>query len=264
MHHRAALVTDIEAAEAMQPGERPFDDPACGPEATAVRGLAAGQDRENAAGAELVTMPFRVVPAVALHTIRSAPGASARPAERRDGVDERQQLGDVVAVRRGEDGDQGNPARLGQKVMLRPFLAAIGWVRSSFFPPRSARRDALSTRARVRSSSPRRCSSVSSTAWSRFQTPAFCQRTKRRQQVVPEPQPISRGSMFQGMPLRSTNRIPVTTARSGMRGRPARCPRPRRGRGRSGSMCAHSASSSKRGGDMRDRTNSAAQVQELS
>lgn len=52
-----------------------------------------------------------------------------------------------------------------------------------------------------------------------------------REQVVSEPQPISRGSMLQGMPLRSTNRIPVTTARSGMRGRPARCPRPRRGRG---------------------------------
>lgn len=71
----------------------------------------------------------------------------ARPTERREGIDERQQLGNVVAIRRGEDGDQGNAARLGQNVMFQPSLAAKGLVRFSLFPQRSARRDALSTRA---------------------------------------------------------------------------------------------------------------------
>lgn len=264
MDHRASLVANGEPSEAVEPGERPLDDPPRPPEAAAVAGVASGQDRHNATCPELTPVALRVVAPVALETIRSSSWAAAAAAQGRDGVDERQKLRDVVAVRRGENGDEGNAARLGQNVMFRPFLAAIGWVRSSFFPPRNARRDALSTRARVRSSSPRRCSSVSNTVWSRFQTPAFCQWTRRRQQVVPEPHPISRGSMLQGMPLRSTNRIPVTTARSGMRGRPARCPRPRRGRGRSGSMCAQSASSSKRDGDMRDRTKSAARVQERS
>ena len=42
----------------------------------------------------------------------------------------------------------------------------------------------------------------------------------RRQQVMPEPQPSSCGSISQGIPLRRTNRIPVRQARSGKRGLP--------------------------------------------
>ncbi len=38
------------------------------------------------------------------------------------------------------------------------------------------------------------------------------------EQVMPEPQPISWGSISQGMPLFSTNRMPVRAARSSMRG----------------------------------------------
>jgi hypothetical protein len=55
---------------------------------------------------------------------------------------------------------------------------------------------------------------------SRSQIPALCQSRRRRQQVMPLPQPISRGSCSHGMPVESTNRVPVSTARLGMRGRP--------------------------------------------
>jgi hypothetical protein len=86
---------------------------------------------------------------------------------------------------------------------------------------------------------------VSSAAWSRFQTPARCQRTSRRQHVLPQPHPISCGSMFQGMPLRSTNKMPVTTARSGIGLRPA-CWRFRGRRlGSSGSIRVHKSSSTR-------------------
>lgn len=225
-------------------------------------GVAARQHWENAAGTEVVAMSLRVVAAVTLDAIRPSSWAAAAPPHWRNGVDERQELGDVVAVGRRQDGDQRDPVGFRQNVMLRPFLTAIGWVRSSFCPPRSARREALSTRVRVRSSSPRRRSSLSNATCRRAQTPARCQRTSRRQQVVPDPQPMSRGSMLHGMPLRRTKRMPVSTARSGIRGRPARWPRPRRGRGNSGSM-RQSASSNRCGGDMRDRTKSVARVQAL-
>ncbi len=56
--------------------------------------------------------------------------------------------------------------------------------------------------------------------WSRSQTPAACQSRRRRQQVTPEPQPISWGSISQGMPDFSTKMMPVSAARSGTRGRP--------------------------------------------
>ena len=62
----------------------------------------------------------------------------------------------------------------------------------------------------------------------------------RRQQVTPEPQPISSGSIAQGMPERSTKRMPVSTARSSTRGRPPFLLTRRLGR--SGSTVAHSSS----------------------
>lgn len=45
-------------------------------------------------------------------------------------------------------------------------------------------------------------------------------RTRRRQQLVPEPQPISAGSTSHGRPDFSTNRMLVSAARSDRRGRP--------------------------------------------
>jgi hypothetical protein len=85
-----------------------------------------------------------------------------------------------------------------------------------------------------------------STLWSiaasnRFQTPRRCQCRSRRQQVTPEPQPISSGSRFQAMPLCSTNTMPVSAARSPTGGRPrfpGRYLRP----GKSGSIVSHSSS----------------------
>jgi excisionase family DNA binding protein len=47
-----------------------------------------------------------------------------------------------------------------------------------------------------------------------------CHSSKRRQQVMALPQPISWGSISHGMPDLSTNRMPVSAARSGTRGRP--------------------------------------------
>jgi hypothetical protein len=86
---------------------------------------------------------------------------------------------------------------------------------------------------------------VSNTRCNRCQTPARCHRTSRRQHVLPEPQPISRGNMFQGIPVRSTNKIPVKTARSGIGFRPAYCRLRRRRFGSSGSIRIHKSSSTR-------------------
>jgi hypothetical protein len=69
----------------------------------------------------------------------------------------------------------------------------------------------------MRSASPSRSKK---TLWRRSQTPAFCQSRRRRQQVIPEPQPICGGNISHGMPVMSTNKMPVRTARSAMGGRP--------------------------------------------
>jgi hypothetical protein len=229
----------------MQPRDRALDDPARPAQTAAMRSAAFGELRGDPAREELIPMRLRIVPAVALDQLRLANRSTGTALQRRHRIDKREQLGHVVPIRGGQPRDERNPVRVGENMMFRPGLAAIGRVRSSFFPPRSARSDELSTTARARSIWPRRRNSFSSTRWSRFQTPARCHRTNRRQQVVPDPQPISRGSMFQGSPVRSTNRIPVSTARSGIGARPAYCRFRRRRFGSSGSIRIHKSSSIK-------------------
>ena len=244
MNARTALVAHGEPTKAMQPGERSLDDPARAAEPTAVTAaIAVGDQRCDATSAQLRAVPFGVVSAIALHAAWATPGRAGAPADGGHGIHQIEQLRDVGTVGGGQRRDERNPVRVGENMMFRPGLATIGRVRSSFFPPRNARSDALSTTARARSSWPPSRNSASSTACNRFHTPARCQRTSRRQHVVPEPQPISRGSMFQGSPLRSTNRMPVRTARSGIGLRPAYRRWRERRFGRSGSIRFHNSSS---------------------
>jgi hypothetical protein len=241
---RTSLISHCETTETVKPGERPFDNPAGPTKAAPVRRPALGKLAGDAALRQLISMRLRIVPAIALNQPGLADGPADAAADRRHGVHQRQQLSDVVSIRRRQRRAERNPLGVSENMMLRPGLAAIGGVRSSFFPPRSARSEALSTTARVKSSRPRRRSSASRAACSRFQTPRRCQYTSRRQHVTPDPQPISRGSIFHGIPLRSTNKMPVSTARSGIGFRPAwRRFRDRRF-GRMGSIRSHNSSSS--------------------
>jgi hypothetical protein len=257
----ASFVPDREATIAMEPRVRAFDDPATDAQAAAIRRSPPGQDRDDALCKEAIAMGLRIVAPVALEGIRTAAGPAASATDGGQRGDERIELGDVIDVGRRHLGDERDAARVGNEVMLGARLAAIGWVRSSFFPPRTARTDALSTTVHRWSRRPRRRSSASSASCSRCQTPVRCHRTSRRQQVLPDPQPICRGSICQGMPERRTNKMPVRMARSGIGRRPCRCPlRTRRG-GMSGANRAQIASSISVC-DMPDRTKSRDFVQE--
>jgi hypothetical protein len=258
-----AFIANGEATKPVEPGERALDDPAEHAKAAAVGRAATAEDRNNAAGGEAITMWLQIVATVALQDVGPSarpPAASANGGQVRDqGVE----VGDVVDVRGRDMRHQRHPARIGHDVVFGPRLAAIGLVRSSFFPPRIARTDPLSSTVQRWSSRPRRRSSARRVSCKRRQTPARSHSTKRRQHVLPEPHPISRGNICHGNPPRSTNRMPVSAARSETRGRPSRRRARRRGFGSNGSRRAHSASS-KRGCAMRDRTKSTAQVQEIS
>jgi hypothetical protein len=239
----ASFVPDREAAIAMEPGVRAFDDPATNAQSAAVRRSPPGQNRDDALCKEAIAMRLGVVTSVALEGIRAAAGPAPPAADSGQRGDERIERGDVVDIGRGYLRDERDAARVGNEVMLGARLAAIGWVRSSFFPPRTARTDALSMTVHRWSSRPRRRSSARSASCNRCQTPVRCHRTSRRQQVLPEPQPIWRGSICQGMPERRTNKMPVRMARSGIGFRPCRCPRRTRRGGISGANRAQIASS---------------------
>jgi hypothetical protein len=150
----------------------------------------------------------------------------APPADRGERGDRRIELRDIVHVRGGHLRDERDAARICDEVMFGTRLAAIGWVRSSFFPPRTARTEALSIIAQRWSRRPRRRSSASIVSCSRRQTPVRCQRTNRRQQLLPDPHPIRRGNICQGIPDRKTNKMLVRIARSGIGVRPWPVPVP--------------------------------------
>ena len=252
MHAGASFVAKVETAKLMKPSDRAFDHPSRSAEAASVRGAAFREGGLNALAVQRLAVRLRIVAAVALHQGRFSSRTAGAAAQRRNARHQGQELRHVVSIGGRQDGGQRNAPCLGENVMFRPRLTAIGWVRSSFFPPRSARTEALSTMVRARSSSPRWRNSVRRAAWSRRHTPARCHRTSRRQHVLPEPQPISFGSICHGIPLRNTNKIPVNAARSATRGRPMFLNRRWGGFGNNGSIRRHKASSIRRL-DMRDR-----------
>jgi hypothetical protein len=125
-------------------------------------------------------------------------------------------------------------------------LGSIGRIGTGLRPPKTARTEQLSTAAHDQSIWPLRPSQSSSTKWIRSQMPACCQSRRRLQQVIPEPHANSRGNISQGMPLRSTNRIPAKQARLHKRGRPPLALH--LGDGRRGSTRFHNASGSRTAG----------------
>ena len=240
-----AFIPDGKAPESVQPGERALNDPARHAEAAAVWGSPAREHRGDAAGPQAVTVRLGIVAAVALERAGRAARTAPTTAHSRERVDHRVEVRNVVDVGRRYLRDQRDAAGIGDEVVFGALLAAIGWVRSSFFPPRTARTEPLSMTVHRWSRRPRRRSSASRVSCSCCQIPARCHRISRRQHVLPDPQPIWRGNICQGMPDRRTKRMPVRIARSGIGGRPCRWPRFGRRLGISGSSRAQIASSTR-------------------
>ncbi len=165
-------------------------------------------------------------------------------AGRGDPIDEWDELGDVVAVAGGESGGQRGSLTVADHMVLGARPAAIDWRGACLFAPPFARTCELSTTALDQSNAPASCSSSKSTRCRRSQTPASFQSRKRRQHVIPDPQPISCGRSSHGMPVLRTKRIPVRACRSGTRLRPGYRYR-RSTRGNNGSIRAHNPSLTK-------------------
>jgi hypothetical protein len=105
-------------------------------------------------------------------------------------------------------------------MMLAASLGPVGRVGARLVPPKTARTAALSNTARLQSMPSAACRPSRQARWMHSQTPCSCQSRSRRQQVMPLPQFISLGRSSQGMPVFSTNRMPVRTCRSGILGLP--------------------------------------------
>jgi len=240
-----SFVTDLEATKLMQPRDRTLDDPTGFAQAATMFGIAFGNDGLDGEGTQQPTMRLGVVATVTLERFGALSGTARFASNRRNGLNQRQQLRHIVGVGSGNYARERDALRVGENVVLAPRLTAIGWVRSSFFPRCMARTDELSTTASARSSWSRRRNSAKSTSCKRCHTPVSCQSLSRRQQVTPEPQPISWGSISQGIPLLSTNRMPLNASRWPRGLRPAYCRWRFSCGGNNGSISFHKASSTR-------------------
>jgi len=204
----------------MQPSDRAFYYPPGFSQTTAMRRAASGNERSNPSSMQRTAITVVIVATIGLDQRRLSLGCPGLARDRRNRIHQRQQLGNVVSVSLGQDHRNRDAFRIRKEVMLRAGTTAIGWVRSRFFPAPTARMEELSAMARLKSIRSASRSLDNSIRCKRSHTPASCQSLSRRQQLDPLPQPISRGNMFQGIPERNTNRIPVSAARSGTGMRP--------------------------------------------
>jgi hypothetical protein len=131
----ATVVADEQSFELVQPDEGALDDPAVAAEPGAVLGLAACDLGCDATPAELATAAVVVVATVGAETI----GAAARPAwlaaDGRDTVEQRDQLGAVVAVAARDRPGKRDPRRVYEKVMLRTRSGSINRARARLGAP---------------------------------------------------------------------------------------------------------------------------------
>jgi hypothetical protein len=236
------FIANLQPAITIEPGQGPLHHPAVAPEALAGIDPASCNARSDASLAQGLPTAGVVIPFVRMQLVRSLPRSPTGAFDGLNGIYRCLQHPGVMDIGRRLGYGERDPVSVGHNMALRARFAAIRRIRSGFGAPPGAGTLAESSDARdqsIRSA----CPSLSSSTWCILRhTPASCQSRRRRQQVMPLPQPISWGSISHGMPLRSTKRIPVSAARLATRGRP---PLGLGGSGgSSGSMIAHSASGS--------------------
>src|SRR5215211_5125472 len=106
----AAVGTEEQSAAVVEPGEGSFDDPAVGSESGDMFSLASGDHRFDASLPDKPAVLVVVVAAVSDDAVGPPSRAADAAAHRRHAVEQREQLGDVVAVAAGERPGQRQPA----------------------------------------------------------------------------------------------------------------------------------------------------------
>jgi hypothetical protein len=214
------FIADGDPAVAGEPGQGSFDHPAVPSQTLGAVDPSSCDPRLDAAPAQRSSAMREIIAFIGMELGRSPLRSPHAVAYRRHGIDHHLEELAVVAVGRAEPDGEWDALAVHNKVALAPRLAPVCWVRAGALSPLLAGTLALSRAARLQSMALAQPSRSSRTRCRPSHTPARCQSRSRRQQVMPQPQPISCGSISQGMPLRSTNRMPLRAARWAIRGRP--------------------------------------------
>ena len=95
-----------------------------------------GQHGGDPQCSQLLPMGRRIIAVVPLHPVRSTSRAPTLPPHRRDGLQQRQQLSDIVPMCSGHQRRQWTPLGIREDMMCTAALPAIGGIGAGFFPHR--------------------------------------------------------------------------------------------------------------------------------
>lgn len=136
----AAVEADEQPLEVVEVSEGALDDPAHASEPGAVLGPAAGDHWLDAPLADEAAVGVVVVAAIGGDRVGATAGPADGAAHRRHLVQQRAQLGDVVAVTARDRPDERDPGGVDQEVVLRPRSGAINRARARLGAPFSPAR----------------------------------------------------------------------------------------------------------------------------
>lgn len=246
MNIEPSLVAYGQPTKLVQPCKSTFDHPTVPSQLLAALYPSSGYPWNDTSLSHCLSVGLGVVPLVCMYFVRAFSWSASSALEWWDSIYHLLQHLGVRYVSSCCLYGQRYSASLDHKMALRAWFSLIRRVRpcsfvslAPFFTP-LALTVCESTEALDQPISPASLRLSNNSLCSFFQTPAFCQSLMRLQQVIPEPQPISCGSISHCKPDLSTNTMPVSAARSGMRGLP---PLGFRGSGgKSGSIISHNSS----------------------
>ena len=158
-----ALEAHQQTSELMQPGDGALDGPADLPEARSVGRSAASDHGADTASTQLGAVGVVVIAAVGNEHPRAPARAAGAPRDRRHGVDQRDQLSDVVAVAAAQADRERDARGVDEKVVLGAGPAPVDRARARFGAPFFACTWLESTIARLKSIASAARSLVSST-----------------------------------------------------------------------------------------------------
>lgn len=158
------IIAHAQASELVQQSQRLLHNVTTCAESTSIFCIAPSNGCGNATLAKRIAMRIAVVPAITHDLFRFAQRPAGLAADRRDCIDERKQLGNIMAIGCGENQCQRYAFGVDDDMVFRARLRPVYGVGARFFPPCTARTDAESTMTREKSiaSAPR---SLSSSRW---------------------------------------------------------------------------------------------------
>jgi hypothetical protein len=130
-----SVVADEQPLEVVKPGEGAFDDPAHPAEPRAVFAIAARDHGCDPALADEAAVFVVVVASVGDELVGSAARTTGGAFDRRHPVEQRDQLGDVVAVATADRPGERDPGRVDQEVVFRAGSAPVNRARARFGAP---------------------------------------------------------------------------------------------------------------------------------